>query len=81
MVKAPYNILVTKREGNVWGWTQIHREVGVKKGIYFGAGIIQSQTQAGVGITEGQIEGRSKDRVSEYTNQGRSREVRNTFNM
>ena len=40
-----------------------------------------SKTQAGVRITESQIEGRSKDTVSEYTEQGQSQEVRNTLNM
>ena len=59
----------------------MHREVGVKKGFNKGAGRNQSHTQAGVRITAGQVEGRSRDRVSEYTNQGRSREIRITFNM
>ena len=59
----------------------MHREVGVKKGFIKGAGRNQSQTQAGVRITAGQVEGRSRDRVSEYTNQGQSWEVRITFNI
>ena len=59
----------------------MHREVRMKKGFINGAGRNQNHTQAGVRITAGQIEGKSRDRVSEYKNQGRSWENRITFNM
>ena len=54
---------------------------GNEKRDLFGAGRNQSQKQAGVRKTENLIEGRSKVRVSEYTEQGRSWEVKNTLNM
>ena len=60
----------------------MHRGVVVKQaGLLKEQAEISSQTQAGVRNTAGQFEGRSRDRVNENTNQGRSREVRITFNI
>ena len=51
--------VVRNREGDVWRRTQMHKEVGVKKGFNKGAGRNQSHTQAGVRIMADQVEGRS----------------------
>ena len=61
----------------MWGRTQMHRGVVVKKGFIKGQAEIRVKIQAGVRITESQIKGRSKVGVSENT-EGRSREIRSS---
>ena len=62
--KTLQSISVTNRDGGCVGKDPDAQGSGSKKRDLFGAGKNLSQTQAGVRIAEGQIEGRSKDRVS-----------------
>ena len=59
------------RDGGVWGRTQMHRVVGVKRDLLSGAGRNQSQIQAKVEIIRGAIQGQSR----ESTSKGRNREI------
>ena len=47
------------RDGGVWGRTQMHRVVGVKKGIYLGAGRNQRLTEV-ITSSRGKAEAKSR---------------------